>query len=149
MTQLLERAGSAFLRAFLVTFVFAVTGILSAPNQQAAVALSWAALAASIVAGLRALQVFIPQLTFAHFIAQPYAAWVDSFVRAFLGTFITMWAGWLAAPDLSTWKSAVLAIVIGAVTAGVRAIQGLLTKGEDPGPDQGFTPKPAPTPPTK
>jgi hypothetical protein len=139
MTKLLERAGSSFLRAFAVTFLFAATGLLSAPDLQTAVALSWAALAASIVAGLRAVQVLVPQISFSAFLPQPSAAWADSFVRAFVGVFLTMWAGWLAAPDMSTWKSAVLAATIGAITAGVRALQGLLTNGESPTPGKGLS----------
>lgn len=138
MTKLFERAGAAFLRAFAVTFLFAATGILNAPNEAAAVALAWAALAAAIAAGIRAVQVFVPQLSFASFLPQPIAAWVDSFVRAFVGVFLTVWLGWLSAPDWSTWKSVALAAVIGAVTAGLRALQGLLTNGESPSPDKGL-----------
>lgn len=142
MNKLLFAAWTAFGRAFAVTFLLAATGILSAPNQDAAVALSWAALVASIVAGLRAAQVIIPKLTFAGLFPQPYAAWVDSFVRAFLATFVTLLTGWLAAPEWSTWKSAVTAVVIGALTAGVRALQGLATSGDTPHPAAGF-PRPS------
>lgn len=137
MQKLLYAAGTAFLRAFGVTFLLAATGILAAPNQSAAVALSWAALVASLVAGIRAVQVFVPGLSFAALFAQPYAAWIDSFTRAFLASFLTLLTGWLAAPDWSTWKSAVLAIIVGAITAGVRALQGLLTPGETPASDAG------------
>lgn len=142
MTDLLQKAGTSFIRAFGVSFLFFATGILSAPNGQAAWALSVAALAASIAAGLRAVQVFVPSLTFASFVSQPLAAWLDSFFRAAIAAFLVTITGWLAAPDLSTWKSVVLAASIGAVTAGVRALQGLLTKGEKPAPDQGVTPPP-------
>lgn len=137
MTALLEKAGTSFLRAFGVSFLFFATGILSAPNGQAAWALSVAALAASLSAGLRAVQVFVPQLSFAGIFDQPLAAWLDSFFRAAIAAFIVTVTGWLAAPDLSTWKSVVLAASIGAVTAGVRALQGLLTKGENPNPAVG------------
>lgn len=138
MTDLLQKAGAAFLRAFGVSFLFFATGILSAPDGQAAWALSVAALAASITAGLRAVQVFIPQLSFAGIFNQPLAGWLDSFFRAALASFVVTVTGWLAAPDLSTWKSVVLAATVGAVTAGVRALQGLLTKGESPSPTAGL-----------
>jgi len=138
MTKLLERAGASFLRAFAVVLLFAATGIINAPDQQTAVALSFAALAAALAAGLRAVQVFVPQISFASFLKQPYAAWLDSFTRAFVGVFITVWLGWLAAPDWSAWRAVLLAAVIGAVTAGVRALQGFLTKGEDPAPQTGL-----------
>ena len=137
MTKLLYAAGTAFLRAFAVTFLFAATGLLSAPNLSAAVALSWAALTASLVAGLRALQVFVPGLSWTGLLSQPYAAWADAFTRMFLASFLTLLTGWLAAPDWATWKSAILAIVLGAATAGLRALQGLITTGESPAPKSG------------
>jgi hypothetical protein len=140
MTTLLERAGASFLRAFLVTLLFLATGILNAPDQATAVALSIAALAAGIAAGIKAIQVLVPQISWATVVKNKLvAAWADAFTRAFVGVFLTFWAGWLAAPDWSTWKSALLAAVIGAATAGARALQGLLTVGESPAPNSGLT----------
>lgn len=138
MEKLLFAAMTAFGRVFAVTFLLAATGILAAPDQASAVALSWAALVASIVAGLRAIQIFIPGITFARILSQPYGAWADSFTRAFLGVFVTLSMGWLAAPDWSNWKSGVSALIIGALTAGVRALQGLATPGESPAPESGI-----------
>lgn len=138
MNKLLFAAMTAFGRAFLVTFLLAATGILNAPNQEAAVALSWAALVASIVAALRAIQVFVPQISFASLFPQPVAAWVDAFTIAFLGSLLTLLTGWLSAPDWSTWKSALMAVVVGALTAGVRALQGLATQGDAPAPSTGL-----------
>lgn len=137
MTTLLEKAGQSFLRAFGVTFLFYVTGILAAPDKSTAISLSIAALVASIVAGLRVIQVLVPQLSFAGLVGQPYGSWLDSFSRAFLSALIVGITGWLAAPELVTNKAVILAILIGAVTAGVRAIQGLTTKGELPAPETG------------
>lgn len=138
MVKLLFAAGTAFLRAFGVTFLLAVTGILAAPNVDAAVALSIAALLASIAAGLRAIQVFIPQLSFSEFVPQPYAAWLDSFTRAALAALVTALAGLLAMPELPTDRSIYFALITGAAAAGVRALQGLLTPGESPAPDSGI-----------
>jgi hypothetical protein len=143
MKTLLFAASTAFLRAFGVTFLFAATGLLAAPDQATAVALSWAALVASIVAGLRAVQVFVPALSFGALLGQPFGAWVDSFARAFLASLLTLTTGWLAAPDWTTWKAAGLAAILGAVTAGVRALQGLATPSESPAPDVGFSAPPA------
>jgi hypothetical protein len=137
MNKLLFAAMTAFGRAFLVTFLLAATGILSAPDQTTAVALSLAAFVASIVAGLRALQVFIPQISFKPFLPDPIGAWVDAFVLAFLASFVTLLTGWLAAPDWSTWRSALTAMVVGALTAAVRALQGLVTNGDRPAPTTG------------
>lgn len=139
MVALLFAAATAFLRAFGVTFLLAVTGILAAPNVDAAVALSIAALVASVAAGLRAIQVFIPQLSFAEFAPQPLAAWLDSFFRAFLAALVTALTGWLAMPDLSTDRAFWYALITGALAAGVRALQGLLTPGEGPSPDTGIS----------
>lgn len=139
MVKLLYAAGTAFLRAFGITFLLAVTGILAAPNVAAGVALSVAALIASIAAGLRAIQVFIPQLSFGTFIPQPAAAWVDSFVRAFLAALVVAVAGLLEMPDLPTGRSVWYAAITGALVAGVRALQGLLTPGEAPKPETGIT----------
>lgn len=138
MNRLLFAAMTAFGRAFLVTFLFAVTGILSAPDQTTAVALSWAALVASIVAGLRAIQVFVPLISWKGILSQPLAAWCDAFTLGFLGSLITLLTGWLAAPDFETWKAAITAILIGALTAGVRALQGLATPGDSPAPAVGL-----------
>jgi hypothetical protein len=134
MNKLLFAAMTAFGRVFIVTFLLASTGILAAPDQASAVALSWAAFIASIVAGLRAVQVFVPQISWKSLLSQPLAAWADAFTLAFLATFITLLTGWLAAPEYTTWKSAVTAIFIGALTAGVRALQGLVTAGDSPSP---------------
>lgn len=138
MQKLLFAALTAFGRAFGITFLLAVTGILAAPNVDSAVALSIAALIASIVAGLRAIQVFIPQLSFAAFIRQPIAAYVDSFVRAFLASLVTAVMGLLAMPELPTGRSIWLGVITGALTAAVRAIQGLLTPQESPSPGTGI-----------
>lgn len=140
MTTVLERAGASFLRAFGTALLFLIPGILNAPDEKAAVSLAIAAFAASIAAGIKAVQTFVPQLSWASFVKQPLAALLDSFTRMFVAVFLTFWQGWLAAPDWVTWKSAGLAAVIAAATAGVRAVQGLLTTGEWPAPSQGFDP---------
>lgn len=144
MTTIIERSGAAFLRAFAALFFFALIGIINAPDEQAAVALGWAALAAAIAAGLRAVQVVWAGFSFSSLgIPQPYAAWLDSFTRAFVGVFLTAAFGWLDAPDMTTWKSVLLAAVIGGVTAGIRAVQGALTFGESPAPQKGLGAPPA------
>jgi hypothetical protein len=138
MTLIFEKAGAAFLRAFVVGFLFFSVGILNAPNVSAAEALAISAFAASIAAGLKAVQVFVPQFSWGSLIPVPWSAYADSFTRAFVGTFIVAVSSWLVAIDLSTWKSVLLAAVIGAATAGVRALQGFATAGESPSPGTGF-----------
>lgn len=137
MKKLLYSAGTSFMRAFGVGVLTYSVGILAAPNLSVARALSIAALAASLAAGLRAFQVFVPSISFAAFVKQPIAAWADAFTRAFLAFGLTGITGWLATPDLATWRTVGLATLTGALTAGIRAIQGLATPGETPAPAAG------------
>lgn len=55
-----------------------------------------------------------------------------SFGRAFLATFLVGITGLLAAPDWSAGKSAAVALVVAAVTAGVRAAQHVLVDTNPP-----------------
>lgn len=142
MKKLLYAAGTSFLRAFGAALLTFGVGILSAPDTKTAVALSISALLASLAMGLRAIQVFIPQLSFSSFLPQPIAAWADSFTRAFLATLVITLTGWLDAPDLATWKAVAVAAIVGALAAGVRALQGLATQGEEPAPNTGLQEQP-------
>lgn len=137
MKSLLEKAGLSFLRAFGASVLVLSVGVLSAPNLNQSYALGVAALVASLAAGFKALQVLVPGVTFAAFVSQPWAAWTDSFTRAFLGAFIIGILGVLNAPDFATGKALAVAAIIGAVTAGVRALQGFVSAGESPAPSVG------------
>jgi hypothetical protein len=132
MTSLLSAAGRAFLRAFAGALIILLPGVLAAPDLNAARALGVAAFLASLVAGIRAIQAYAPQFTIAQYIGAQVGAYVDSFLRAFLATFLTMITGALQAPNLSTGKSLAVAALIGAVTAGVRALQAFFTTGQSP-----------------
>ena len=123
LKTLLEKAGASFLRAFAVAFVAYAPGILNAPDVSAAKASAIAAAYACFAAGLRALQVLAPKFTTGN-------AVVDSFLRAFVGTLIAGAIGFLAAPDVSWTKAALLGILIGAGTAGLRAIQAIIDPGD-------------------
>lgn len=146
MLHLLSEAGRSFLRAFGGSLIVLFPGILAAPNMSGAVALGIAALVASLAAGLKAIQVFIPQLTFAALFPARfavYALWVDSFARAFLASFIVSIVGLLSMPTLDFGKSIIVGVIVGAITAGIRAVQSLLTPGEGPNPQAGLqTPSP-------
>ena len=138
MKHLLEQAGKSFLRAFGASALTYALGILAAPNLNQAYVLAAAAVVGSLVAGFRALQEFVPQLSFTHYIKPPYGVYVDSFARAFLGSFIASVAAINAVPDLSTVKSLAVAAIIGAITAGIRAVQAVFTQGEGPNPAFGL-----------
>lgn len=144
MTKLLAEAGKSFLRAFGVTFLFLVTGILSAPNQHEALALAGAASVAALVAGIKVIQEFIPALYVGQYISKTYGAIIDSAVRAFIGAYAAFAVGVLSAPDLGNeWKTLGLAGLIAAATAAVRAVQGFFTAGDFPAPERGFAGTPA------
>lgn len=120
------KAGRAALRAFLAAALTYSTGVLAAPNLNQAYALGVAALAASIAAGLAALQAFVPMLAF----KGTYAELLNSFVRAALGAFLVSVIGILNAPELSVTSSLIVAAVVGAISAGLRALQGAATPGD-------------------
>ncbi len=139
MTGLLSNAGRSFLRAFAGSLLVFIPGVLAAPNLGAVRGLALAATVASLAAGLKAVQVFVPALSFASLVkSQFYASLLDSFMRAFLAALFTLLIGLLDAPEFALSKSALIAVIVGAVTAGVRAIQGLATSSENPSAGSGF-----------
>lgn len=153
MLHLLSEAGRSFLRAFGASLLIFLPGVLVAPNLATATGLAVGALVAALAAGFKAVQVFVPQLSFKSVFPakySTYALWVDSFARAFLSTFLVMITSGLYAIDvhaldLSTFKTLLVSILVGAVAAGFRVVQGLLTKGSLPAPQKGLeTPPPTP-----
>ena len=143
MKVILEKAGLSFLRAVVgVVLVFA-PGLLNAPNFQAAKTALVAVIVAAIAAGLKAVQVYFPQLSVQGVWHSPFAKFVDSFLRAFVGTLVTLLIGVLSVPVYHFEKAALLAVLVGAVTAGIRAVQALFTKGETPVPKAGAPDPPA------
>lgn len=136
MLALLSSAGRSFLRVFAASLLILIPGVLAAPNLTAARSLSIAALIASVVAGIKVLQEFAPQITTGA-VFGVYGKIADSFLRAFAGTTLVMLLGVLAAPDLATAKALLVALIIGATTAGIRAVQGYLSIGDIPVPATG------------
>jgi len=130
-----------FMAVFFVAFVPLVSAALNTinsevPDYRAFYAAAIAAFAASGAAALKALQEFIPWLSVGKWLGlpQPFAAYVDAFVHGSVGTFIVLISGWLERADFSTWHAALVGAVVGALTVGWRAIEGLLTPGEQPNP---------------
>lgn len=122
MTNLFEKAGASFIRAFVVSALFLSTDILNAlnGNDESAVAIGIAALYASLAAGLRAIQVFVPGIT----TGNKYA---DSFLRAAVAVAVASTIGVLTAPNVSITVAVVQGVLIGAGTAGLRAVQEFFT----------------------
>lgn len=138
MTGLLSNAGRSFLRAFVGSLLVLLPGVLAAPNLSEMQGLGVAALISSVAAAIKAIQVFIPQLSFESLVPGFVGTVLDSFARAFLGTLAILLPGVLESPDLATAKGLATAAIVGAVTAGVRALQGFFTASEEPGDNAGF-----------
>lgn len=139
MLELLSEAGRSFLRAFVGSLLILVPGVLAAPDLGGMKALGVAALISSVAAGLKALQVFVPRLSFAELVGEKYGVFVDSAARAFLGSLLVLLPGVLDAPNLSESKALLIAAIIAAVTSAVRALQGLFTPGDFPAPNTGLS----------
>lgn len=137
MKAKLEQIALSTLRALGASLIVLIPALWVAPDVSHAVAIATAALFGVLTGGFKALQLLIPDLTFAKIVRQPYAAYLDSFSRAFLGSLVGAIIAWLSFPDLHTWQKVGLAALVGAVTAGIRALQGLVTKGESPLPASG------------
>jgi hypothetical protein len=137
MRHLLGEAGRSALRAFIGSLIILLPGVLAAPNLNQAYGLGVAALIASVTAAIKAIQVFVPQLSLAGLTGNKYAPIVDSALRAFVGAIIVLLPGILNAPDLSTAKGLATAALIAGVTAVVRALQGFFTAGDVPAPNTG------------
>lgn len=132
MKKLLQEAGREFLKAFGASLVVLLPGVLVATNLDQGFALGVAAMFASGAAGLKALQVLVPQLSFAGLVRQPVAAWLDAFTRAGLSAALVSAISFLNEPQYDNWKAVLVGALTGAFAAGFRALEGLLQKGEVP-----------------
>jgi len=137
MRVILSAMGRAALRDFLIAFLALATGILAAPNVNQAAALAGAASIAGLVAVVRGVRVFVPQLAqgIAALIHVPvtYAEVLLTAITTVLVGFLALSEGVLSAPDLEAGKAAALAGILAIGTALVRVIQAFLTPGEPGG----------------
>lgn len=134
MRSLMSAVGRTFLKASIAVFIVYIYGVLDAPNLHEQGALAVAASVAAVIAGLRAIEAYAPQLTLSTLLhlTGVLASVVDAFARAFVGALIAALIGVLAAPDLHTARAVAVAGIVGAVTAGVQAIEALFTRGVTP-----------------
>ncbi len=96
MSHVLGDAGRAFLKAFGAALLVVLIGVSQQQTLHGAVAIGIAGLAASFAAGLAALQVFVPALSFRKYFPGIVGAVLDSFVHAALGAFIVAVIGMLS-----------------------------------------------------
>ena len=143
MEALLSASGRTFLRVFAASLVVYSTGLLDAPSLSRLVLVGVAALLGSLAAAVASLQQYIPQLTFTEWVGVTYGKYLDAFTHGFLAALLVAVVGILGAPDLHTARALGAAAVVGAVNAGVRAVQALFTAAEQPLPGFGV-PNPPP-----
>lgn len=129
LRTLLEEAGKAALRAVIPVALVVGLGISSAPDLDGAKAQAVVGIVAIVAAALKAITVFVPQLTVASYVGA-LGRYVDAFLQAGLAALITGVLGLLAAPDLSFSKALITGVLVGALTAGIRAVQALVTPDE-------------------
>jgi len=125
--------GRAFLRAFVASAVVVGVGVLSAPDLNQMYALGVAAIVASLSAGFKAVQVFVPQLS----IGGNYGEIITVALQAGLAAFLVTIVGVLDAPNLELNKATVTGVLVAVGVAILRALQGVLTAGESPAPAAG------------
>lgn len=135
MVTVLENAGRAFLKVFGPAILVVAIGIAQQPNLDRGVAVGVAGLFAAIAAGLTAIQTFVPQVTVRYWVGDPAGRYLDAFLHGFLGALITSLIGILNQPVLSGWGAIVVGLIVGAITAGLQAVEEIVS------------PDPVPTPP--
>lgn len=144
MRTLFSAIARTFLRVFFAAVVVYAAGVLYAPDLNTAKTLAIAGLLAAIAAGLRAVTVYVPSISIAHYVGNPWGALADAFLHAFLAALLANWIDLLTTPHYHGTRDILVAIVVGVVGALTRALQGLLTTGESPAPAFGL-PEPKPS----
>jgi hypothetical protein len=123
-------AGRAVLRAIAPAVFVLATGLLASKDLTESKAILTTAVIAIIVAAAGALQAFVPQLSWRSYVSEGIAKYLDAATQAFVGTFLALLTGWLTAADFEFTTAALTAVIVGALTAVVRALQAIITPGE-------------------
>jgi hypothetical protein len=140
--HVLSTAGRAGIRAVVAAIIVYAAGIAAAPSLDKLLLFGVALLVAFFAAALRVIQAYLPGLSLAKYLGHPYGDWADSFLQGFVAALIVGLPGIAGAPNLSAAGGLVVALILGAFTAGARAAQGLLTRGESPAPATGIAEPP-------
>lgn len=130
MHALLSAAGRAFWRVFVAALITLAPGILAAPDLHSAVLVGVAALMASIAAGLRALQAYIPKLSFDTYVGPALGRYLDAFAQALLGALVVSIPALLNYPDQGNWDALYTGLIVAGLAALARAVQALGQIGE-------------------
>jgi hypothetical protein len=135
--EILASAGRRFLHAVAAALLVFVLGWLSAPNLVADNLRVYgvAFLVAIGAAFLKFVSEVVPFFSVVNYVPNKYkvyAAWLDAFIQAGVAAFVVAAPGIFNAPDLKTAGALAVAALVGALTAGFRALEGLLTPEERP-----------------
>ena len=137
MTSLFSAGARAQLRTLLAGLIVLALGILSAPHVSGREAVAVSFLIGAIALVVRMVQAWKSGFSFVTVLGHPFGDWADSFLQGFLGTLLVTLTGTFYAPDLHTARAFLTSAIVGAVNAGIRAVQGALTTGEFPFRDAG------------
>lgn len=137
MKEILAGAGRRFLHTAAGAFFVFVLGLLAAPDLvfDNVYLFGTVFLVALGGAALKFIAEVFPYVSVAKYVPtkyRVYAAWLDAFLQAAVAAFVVAAPGIFDAPDLKTAGAIAVAALIGALTAGVRAIEGLLSASERP-----------------
>lgn len=137
MKERLAAAGRRFLHTAAAAFVVFILGLLAAPNLvlDSVKVYGVVFLVALGGAALKFISEIIPYFSIANYASakyRVYAAWADAFIQAAVAAFVVTAPGIFDAPNLHTAGAVFVSVLVGALTAGVRAIEGLLTPEERP-----------------
>lgn len=149
MKDILAAAGRRFMHAAAAAFIVFILGLLAAPNLVLDNLRVYGVvfLVALGAAALKFLAEVVPFFSLVNYVPERYriyAAWADAFIQAAVAAFVVAAPGVFDAPDLKTAGAIAVAALVGALTAGVRAIEGLLTPAERPATVRALKLQPAP-----
>lgn len=149
MKEHLAAAGRRYLHTAAAAFIVFVLGLLAAPDLIADnLRIYGLVFLIALAAGaLKFIADVIPFFSFQNYVSdryRVYAAWADAFLQATVGSFVVNAPGIFNAPDFEAGKALLVGVLIGALTAGVRAIEGLLTPRERPATTAALKGQPAP-----
>lgn len=132
MSSVLGEAGRAVLKVVLAGLVALAISVTAAPDLASAGGVLELGLIGLAVAVLSTLTPFVPRLSVASYLPEPYGRLADAFIHAGVGAFLTSIIGIASVPDLSTWHSLVVAALVGALNAGFHGISDAFTAGKKP-----------------
>lgn len=137
MKEKLAAAGRRFLHTAGAAFIVFILGLLAAPDLVLDNLYVYGVVFLVAIGGaaLKFIAEVFPFVSVAQYVPEKYrvyAGWLDAFLQAGVSAFIVVAPGIFDAPDLKTAGALAVAAVLGALTAGVRAIEGLLTPAERP-----------------